>query len=117
MYLFINPFNISRRQAWSEKTEAWIRRSCWALNIGLAGMVFVSLMPLGFIQLADAVANGYWHARSLEYLGGGLPRLLEWARMPGDVVFIAAGAAPMAAAAFLTLVRMRRRGAAAQPAP
>lgn len=97
--------------------EKLIRISFWGLNLGLAMMAAGSLFPGGVLQVYDVLQHGYWHARSLEYLGGGLPRLLEWARMPGDVVFIAAGAAPMAAAALLTLVRMRRRGAAAQPAP
>lgn len=81
--------NISRKQAWSEKTEAWIRRSCWALNIGLAGMVFVSLMPLGFIQLADAVANGYWHARMTNFYDSTLAKVLLWGRLPWDLVFTA----------------------------
>jgi hypothetical protein len=39
--------------------------------------------------------NGYWHARNLAYLSGELPRLLEWLRLPGDLIFIFLGALPI----------------------
>jgi hypothetical protein len=35
------------------------------------------------LQVHDVLENGYWHARSLDYLGGTLPRLLEWLRVAG----------------------------------
>lgn len=41
------------------------------------------------------VEHGYWHARSLAYTATPLARTLEWLRMPGDMVFIFAGAAPL----------------------
>ena len=41
--------------------------SFWSLNLGLAWMVFANLFPIGILQLADVVTNGYWHARSLEF--------------------------------------------------
>src|SRR5215831_1623658 len=43
----------------------------------------------------DVLKNGYWHAQSLDYLGGEVPRLLEWMRLPGDLVFIFLGALPI----------------------
>jgi len=42
----------------------------------------------------SVIAVGYWHDRSLDYLGGELPRFLEWLRLPGDLVFIL-GALPI----------------------
>ena len=68
----------------------------WGLNIGLAMMVVLSLFPSGVLQMHDVIQNGYWHARSLAYTAGALPRLLEWLRLPGDLVFIVLGAAPIA---------------------
>jgi nitric oxide reductase subunit B len=41
------------------------------------------------------IENGYWHARSQDYLAGSLPRFLEWMRLPGDLVFILFGALPI----------------------
>jgi nitric oxide reductase subunit B len=39
------------------------------------------------LQLGDAVAHGYWHARSLEFFNE--HAMIEWLRLPGDVLFIA----------------------------
>ena len=33
------------------------------------------------------MANGYWHARSIEFFRSNV--WLEWLRLPGDVLFIA----------------------------
>ena len=54
-----------REEDWSERL---LSVSFWALNLGLAWMVFANLFPIGVLQLADVVTNGYWHARSLEFL-------------------------------------------------
>ena len=53
-------------------------------------MILFSLFPSGLLQVRDVLENGYWHARSLDYLGGAPPRLLEWLRLPGDLVDAAA---------------------------
>jgi nitric oxide reductase subunit B len=50
-------------------------------------MVFFNLFPLGVLQLGDSVANGYWHARSIEFFRA--HTLIEWLRLPGDMLFIA----------------------------
>ena len=61
-------------------------------------MVVLSLFPGGIMQVRDVIENGYWHARSLAYTATPLARTLEWLRMPGDLVFLFAGALPLAAA-------------------
>lgn len=83
------------------RLEKYVRVGYWGLNAGLAMMVALSLFPAGVLQLVDVLENGYWHARSLAYTGGRLARILEWSRFPGDVVFIVAGAIPIAIAAVL----------------
>ena len=50
---------------WPEKLA---KISFWSLNIGLAWMVFVTLLPLGVLQLYASVNDGYFEARSLGYL-------------------------------------------------
>jgi len=79
----------------SARLEKYVRCGFWGLNIGLAMMILLSLFPSGILQVRDVLRNGYWHARSLDYLGGELPRLLEWLRLPGDLVFIFLGALPI----------------------
>lgn len=78
--------------------ERYIKVSFWGCNVGLALMVLLSLFPGGVLQVWDVLQNGYWHARSLDYTGQHIARLVEWARLPGDAVFIVFGAAPLAIA-------------------
>jgi nitric oxide reductase subunit B len=85
--------------------EKYIRIGFWGLNGGLMMMVVMSLFPAGILQLVDVLENGYWHARSLAYTGGNFARLLEWFRMPGDLVFIMFGVVPIAIAAVRTYVQ------------
>ena len=74
--------------------KLWIKCSFWGFNIGLAMMIALSLLPSGFIQLWDVIHNGYWHARSIEFVTNDTMSLTGWLRMPGDVVFILFGAVP-----------------------
>jgi nitric oxide reductase subunit B len=79
--------------------EKYICIGFWGTNIGLAMMVAMSLFPAGVLQVWDVVQHGYWHARSIAYTGGETARLLEWLRLPGDLVFIVFGAVPLTIAA------------------
>lgn len=60
----------------------------WCLNGGLALMLFTSLLPVGFIQFAASVTEGYWYARSEALMQQSLLETLRWIRTIGDVVFI-----------------------------
>jgi nitric oxide reductase subunit B len=81
-------------------------------------MILFSLFPSGVLQVHDVLENGYWHARSLDYLGGVLPRLLEWLRLPGDLVFIFLDALPILLAVGLGYLNLwsERPQAGARPA-
>ncbi|MEO9220683.1 MAG: cbb3-type cytochrome c oxidase subunit I, partial [Mycobacteriaceae bacterium] len=68
--------------------------SFWSLNIGLAWMVFATLFPLGVLQLFESVNEGYFEARSLKYITTPGNALLEWMRLPGDVLMIVGGVLP-----------------------
>ena len=81
-----------RPDKWSDRAAKW---SFWSLNIGLAWMAFANLFPVGIVQLYHAVSVGYWHARSMEFIQERWVNLLEWARLPGDVLFIVGGALPL----------------------
>jgi nitric oxide reductase subunit B len=86
---------------WPEK---WARIAFWSTNIGLAWMCFATLLPLGIAQLYQSVNNGYWEARELEFLTNDTNAVLEWLRMPGDIIFIAGGAIPVL---YITYVGIR----------
>jgi nitric oxide reductase subunit B len=79
-------------QKWSDRLA---RISFWSLNIGLAWMSFVSLLPLGILQLYHSVDVSYYDARTLAFITRDTNRLLEWLRLPGDVAFIVGGILPL----------------------
>jgi len=95
------------------RVEKCLKVSFWGLNIGLAMMVVLSLLPNGLLQVWDVINNGYWHARSVAYTGSSVPKLLEWMRTPGDLVFIFAGALPLSWGLWLAYRDLWRRGAVA----
>lgn len=63
--------------------------SFWAINIGLALMVLLSLLPVGLLQTWASVEHGMWYARSAEFLQNGLMENLRWFRVVGDTIFAA----------------------------
>ena len=69
---------------WNEKI---LKASFWTFNIGLAMMALLTLLPMGTIQLLAAIENGYWYARSEQFMQQPLVELLVWMRVPGDTVF------------------------------
>jgi nitric oxide reductase subunit B len=85
-------------ERWPEK---WARISFWSANIGLAWMCFATLLPLGILQLYESVNHGYFEARELKFLTNDTNALLEWLRLPGDLVFIVGGAVPALYIAYL----------------
>jgi nitric oxide reductase subunit B len=81
--------------------------SFWSLNLGLAWMVFATLFPLGILQLYHSISVGYYDARTLNYIGSHANSVLEWIRMPGDLVFIFGGALPILYLSYLGVRHMR----------
>ena len=75
-------------ETWREKPLAF---SFWAINVGLFAMVTLSLLPVGLMQTWASVQDGYWFARSAEFLQTGVMQNLRWMRVFGDTIF-AAGA-------------------------
>jgi nitric oxide reductase subunit B len=85
--------------------ERWLKFSFWAMNGGLLAMCLGSLLPLGLLQTWASVDQGYWYARSTEFLSQPLMQTLRWLRVPGDTLF-AAGA--LSLALFVLTLRRRR---------
>jgi nitric oxide reductase subunit B len=83
---------LTQPERWSDRAA---KISFWSLNIGLAWMAFANLFPLGIVQLYYAVDVDYWYARSLDFIGLSWVKALEWARLPGDALFIVGGALPL----------------------
>jgi nitric oxide reductase subunit B len=72
--------------------DRFLKPAFWSLNIGLAMMVFMSLLPAGIYQAYHAITTGLWYARSAEVIHSPVMETLVWLRVPGDVVFAAGSA-------------------------
>jgi nitric oxide reductase subunit B len=70
--------------AWDEGV---LKTAFWSLNLGLAAMALLTLLPIGIIQLTGALEHGYWYARSADLMQKPIIHLLVWMRVPGDTIF------------------------------
>jgi len=102
---------LSERAAWADNL---LRPMFWCLNIGLAMMVFMSLVPSGIYQAWASVSQGMWFARSPEVIHSPFMETLVWMRVPGDLVF-ALGALLLALFALRLWAGGRRLRAVAAP--
>jgi nitric oxide reductase subunit B len=75
---------LAARNEWKEGT---IRFAFWAINLGLAAMAFISVLPVGFLQTMASVEHGMWYARSAEFMQTPLMHKLRWSRVIGDTIF------------------------------
>ncbi|NMD70445.1 nitric-oxide reductase large subunit [Bacillus sp. DNRA2] len=69
---------------WKTKVLAF---AFWSINIGLALMVLISLLPIGLLQTWASVEHGMWYARSADFLQQNIILRLTWLRMFGDIIF------------------------------
>jgi nitric oxide reductase subunit B len=76
---------LTRRRAWREQT---LGAAFWCMNVGLALMVVLSLLPIGLAQAYASIETGLWFARSAEFLQQPWIQGLRWLRMVGDVTFL-----------------------------
>ena len=109
--LFCLRYIIPERH-WSDRAA---KISFWSLNVGLAWMVFATLFPLGVLQLYHSINVSYYDARTLNYITSRTNSILEWLRMPGDVVFIVGGALPVLYICFLGVSYMRQSSTLEEP--
>lgn len=66
---------------WNDKLLGW---SFWLINIGLLVMLVGSLLPIGILQAVESIQNGYWSARSMEFMQTDTMQVIRWLRVPGD---------------------------------
>jgi nitric oxide reductase subunit B len=76
--------DMNKDVVWKDK---WMRFSFWSINIGLAAMVFISVLPIGLAQTVASVQEGLWWARSAEFLQQPYLVTFKWLRVIGDTIF------------------------------
>jgi nitric oxide reductase subunit B len=79
---------LAARNRWKDGV---VRFSFWSINIGLALMVLISVLPVGLLQSWASIERGMWYARSAEFMQTPTMDTLRWLRVVGDTIF-AAGA-------------------------
>jgi nitric oxide reductase subunit B len=71
----------------AEWKDRWVKFAFWSINIGLAAMVLISVLPIGLAQTVASVKVGLWYARSAEFLHQPAMLTLKWLRVIGDTIF------------------------------
>ena len=67
--------------------EPYIKFAFWSINIGLAAMSFISILPVGLAQTVASVQEGLWYARSAEFMQQPYILTFKWLRVIGDTLF------------------------------
>ncbi|HSL18191.1 MAG TPA: nitric-oxide reductase large subunit [Methylomirabilota bacterium] len=75
---------LAARKVWKDGVIGF---AFWAINIGLALMVLLSVLPVGLVQTVASVEHGLWYARSAEFMQQGWLDVLRWLRVVGDTIF------------------------------
>jgi nitric oxide reductase subunit B len=78
--------DMDKSAIWKDK---WIKFAFWSINIGLAAMVLLSVLPIGLSQTLASVNEGLWYARSAEFLHQPYMQTFKWMRVFGDTLFAA----------------------------
>ncbi len=84
-------FCLRNLYARSLHADGLLKPAFWTMNIGLAMMVFLSLLPAGIYQAWASITKGLWYARSAEIIHSRVMETLVWLRVPGDIVFAIGG--------------------------
>jgi nitric oxide reductase subunit B len=103
--VFCSRFLLEPR-AWDARL---LRRVFWSINVGLALMIVVDLLPVGSAQFAHVLDHGLWSARSQAFVQGGLFQALTWARIGGGALFVLGGVLPLAWFMLSRLPYVKRR--------
>lgn len=79
--------------------DAWSNKLCaisfWSLNIGLMLMLLLNIFPAGVIQMLASYTNGFWFARSYDFIHSSQFQMFTWLRVIGDMTFVVGGILPL----------------------
>ncbi|PZV79670.1 nitric oxide reductase NorZ apoprotein [Algoriphagus aquaeductus] len=81
------------------KSDTWnprlVKVSFWSINLGLVFMVVLDLFPAGLHQLFTVMDQGYWFARSQEFIQSTPFQTMTWLRIVGGSIFLLGGVLPL----------------------
>ncbi len=82
-----------RPERWNDRL---LRISFWGLNGGLAVMAFLTLLPVGILELMTSYQQGLWVAKSSEFFNRPIVQFFGQIRMVPDAIIILLGVVPLA---------------------
>ncbi|HEX6139799.1 MAG TPA: cbb3-type cytochrome c oxidase subunit I [Candidatus Limnocylindria bacterium] len=71
-------------ERWSDRLGTW---ALYAFNAAIVLWLVLNLLPVGVLQIAATINEGFAYARSLAFYDGVV--FFQWARLPGDVAYLA----------------------------
>ena len=80
--------HIIDKEAWSNRL---LKYSFIGMNLGLFGMIFISLLPAGFYQFYHTLEKGLWYSRSPEITSSEVMKTLSNMRIAPDIIFSLGG--------------------------
>lgn len=83
--------DLTTKEYWSVRAA---KLGFWGLNLGLAGMLFITIIPVGFAQMQVSATQGFWAARDSSFYQIPWVHALLWLRMLPDSVLIVLGVVP-----------------------
>ncbi|MDT3697818.1 MAG: cbb3-type cytochrome c oxidase subunit I [Thermincola sp.] len=97
---------IVQKKAWDAKANL-LKVSFWGLNIGLATMFVLTLLPVGFWQLQASFTKGLWYARSPEFYSNPMVQAVGEFRILPDSIIIVLGAIPLVLFMVTTITKLK----------
>ncbi|MFQ6097328.1 MAG: cbb3-type cytochrome c oxidase subunit I, partial [Armatimonadota bacterium] len=85
-----------------------LKVSFWGLNIGLAAMSFLTLLPVGILEMVTAYSEGLWIAKSSHFFNLPIVQFLGQIRIIPDGIIILLGAVPLALFLFTSVRRLKK---------
>jgi nitric oxide reductase subunit B len=82
-----------RPERWNDRL---LKVSFWGLNLGLAAMSFLTLLPVGILEMVRCYSRGLWAAKSNEFFSQPIIQTLGQIRIIPDTMIILFGAVPLA---------------------
>lgn len=81
--------SFSNDEIWRNKLQIFVNSAMWFIVIGLLGMTFLSLLPVGIIQTLEGMYKGYWAARDMSiYITNTTINSFLWFRILPDFLVI-----------------------------
>lgn len=84
--------HLFKKNYWNEKL---VKIIFWALNGGIALMMALDLFPVGLYQVMTVVQEGFWYARTHEFVTGDVWKTLTSLRSIGATLFMVGGVFPL----------------------